>query len=103
MKISTVVDLELLRRYAEFGQWSTATELYFNACLDGIDSARLEELHEAVWARDGRAVTRVIGRLAGATRLLVSHAKVKPLPPRTERLRGGGRVSLPDRSRSTSS
>jgi hypothetical protein len=85
MHISTVVDLELLRRYAELGQWSTATDLYFNTCLDGVDAARREELHEAVWARDSSAVAAVVSRLSGASRLLANHGKVKPLPPGAER------------------
>ena len=43
MKISTAVDLELLRRFAELGQWSTATDLYFDTCLDGLSYDRREE------------------------------------------------------------
>lgn len=82
MKISTVVDLDLLRRYAELGQWSTATELYFNMSLEGLHPARCEELHEAVWARDSDAVAAVIGRLPSASRFLASHTKVKPLSSR---------------------
>jgi hypothetical protein len=85
MNISTVVDLELLRRYAELGQWSTATDLYFNTCLDGVDAARREELHEAVWARDPHAVAAAVNRLSGASRLLANHGRVKPLPPQAER------------------
>ena len=101
MKISTVVDLELLRRYAELGQWPTATDLYFNTCLDGMAPDRCEELHEAVWARDSAAVAAVVSRLTVGSRLLVSHAKVKPMPPRAERTRSRGEASVPA-SRSTS-
>lgn len=85
MKISTVVDLELLRRYAELGRWTTATNLYFDACVDGVDTASRDQLHEAVWARDSRAVTAVVSRLAGASRLMASHGRVKPLSPGVER------------------
>ena len=66
MNISTTVDLQLLRRYAELGHWTAATNSYFDACLQGIDADSREELHEAVWARDSRAVAAVVGRLAGA-------------------------------------
>lgn len=103
MKISTVVDLELLRRYAELGQWSTATDLYFDTCLDSVDPARREELHEAVWARDSRAVAAVIGQLSDASRLLVSHAKVKPLTPGMERAGDRGQGSFRAPLRITSS
>lgn len=89
MKISTLADLDLLRRYAELGLWSTATELYFNLSLDGMDAARREELHEAVWARDSQAVATAVGRLARASRLLMDLPRVKPLPPRTQTLHGG--------------
>jgi hypothetical protein len=84
-KISTAADLELLRRYAELGRWTAATSLYFDACLEGLDAAGREELHEAVWARDGHAVTAAIDRLAGASRFIVNHGRVKPLPPGVER------------------
>lgn len=77
--ISTAVNLELLRRYAELGCWTAATHVYFDACLEGVDAAGREQLHKAVWARDSRAVTAVVGRLAGASRLTASHGKVKPL------------------------
>ena len=85
MKISTAVDLELLRRFAELGQWSTATDLYFDTCLDGLSYDRREELHEAVWARDSRAVAQVVARIAATSRMLVTPGRVKPLPPRSER------------------
>jgi hypothetical protein len=85
MKITTVVDLELLRRYAELGQWSTATDLYFNTCLDGLSPAAREELEEAVWARDSAQLAEVVGKAVGASRLLVNHGRVKPLPVRSER------------------
>jgi hypothetical protein len=83
MKISTVVDLELLRRYAELGHWNAATDLYFDACLEGVNAAACEELHEAVWARDSDRVAAAVGKLAAASRLLVPHGRVRPLPPRT--------------------
>jgi hypothetical protein len=92
MKISTVVDLDLLLRYAELGQWSTATELYFNMCLEGVESARREELHEAVWARDSHAVAAAVGRVARGSRLPLDHPRVKPLPPRRETWHGGEQV-----------
>ena len=85
MKITTVVDLELLRRYGELGQWSTATDLYFNTCLDGLSPAECEALQEAVWARDSAQLTEVVRKAAGGSRLLVSHGRVKPLPVRSER------------------
>lgn len=100
MKISTVVDLELLRRYGQLGQWSTATDLYFDTCLDGVDPVRREELHEAVWARDNNALAAVVGRLLAGSRLLVSHAKVKPMPPRAEGMRRGETGALPRRATS---
>lgn len=86
MRISTLVDLDLLRRYAELGLWSTATELYFNLCLEGMDPLWCEELHEAVWARDSYAVVTAVGRMARASHLLVDLPRVKPLSPRAETL-----------------
>ncbi len=101
MRISTLVDLELLRRYAELGLWSTATELYFNLCLDGMDPVWCEELHEAVWARDSRAVVTAVGRMARASHLLVDLPRVKPLPPRAETMHSEAHVRPLAASRAT--
>ena len=95
MKISTLVELDLLRRYAELGLWSTATDLYFNMCLDGLDPARCEELQEAVWARDSSAMATAVSRLARASQLLVDFPRVKPLEARNGTLLGDWRTSYP--------
>jgi hypothetical protein len=103
MKISTVVDLELLRRYAELGQWSTATDLYFNTSLDGLSHAAREDLEEAVWARDSAQIAEVVRKAAGSSRLLASHGKVKPLAAGTSHARERGQTSWPVPPRTTSS
>lgn len=94
MKISTVVDLELLRRYADLGHWNAATTLYFDTRLEDVDAASRDKLHEAVWARDSDAVAAVVTRLAGASRLMANHGSVKPLPPSAQPAKGAGEKRL---------
>ena len=103
MKISTVVDLELLRRYAELGQWVPATDLYFNASLDGLSNAVCEDLQQAVWARDSAQLAEVVRRAVGSSILLAGHGRVKPLAAGMERMRDREQPSLPGASRTTRS